>query len=241
MAGPSELTAKGEVRNRLIALLPAEDRQLVIGDSVRTSFRRAKDLYGGARRIDAIYFPLDCVVSVLAGAGKGAARVEIAMIGNEGAVGVFSILNAEKAMGVHLVQLAGDAMRLDIANFNKYIRESPIFHKLMHRYLYALTHQIVQAGACDRLHRMEERCARWLLMTHDRSNSDALPITQEFLSEMLGVRRATVNFAIGILRTAGFIQYIRGQITITDRTGLESAACPCYELIRREYRELSLG
>ena len=111
----------------------------------------------------------------------------------------------------------------------------------MHRYMYALTHQIVQAGACNRLHTMEERCARWLLMMHDRTenNKNSFPLTQEFLAEMLGVRRATVNLAIGILKNAGFIQYVRGQITIVDRAGLESASCPCYDLIRKEYQSVA--
>jgi CRP-like cAMP-binding protein len=106
--------------------------------------------------------------------------------------------------------------------------------------MYALTHQIVQAGACNRLHTMEERCARWLLMMHDRTDkqNSTFPLTQEFLAEMLGVRRATVNLAIGILKNAGFIEYVRGQITIVDRVGLESASCACYDLIRKEYQTL---
>jgi CRP-like cAMP-binding protein len=111
----------------------------------------------------------------------------------------------------------------------------------MHHYIYALTRQVLQAGACNRLHTMEERCARWLLMMHDRTNADTFPLTQEFLSDMLGVRRATVNVALGILKSAGFIQYVRGQITVTDRAGLESASCPCYELIRRELLKLRPG
>jgi len=176
-------------------------------------------------------------VSILVGAGESA-RVEMATIGNEGVVGAYSALNAAHAIGDNIVQVAGEAMRLEIAHFNHYLQESSSFHQLMHRYLFALTRQIVQAGACNRLHTMEERCARWLLMMHDRTRADTFPLTQEFLSDMLGVRRATVNLTLGILKAAALIRYVRGQITILDRTGLEAASCPRYELIRQEFQQL---
>ena len=108
----------------------------------------------------------------------------------------------------------------------------------MLRYLYALMWQMVYAGSCNRLHSMEERCARWLLQTHDRVANDSFPLTQEYLAQMLAVRRATVNVAIAMLKKAGFIEYVRGRITVTDRLGLESAACPCYLVIRKEYERL---
>ena len=98
--------------------------------------------------------------------------------------------------------------------------------------------QILQGAACNRLHSMEERCARWLLMTHDRAGGDTFPLTQEFLSHMLGVRRATVNVATGMLKKAGFIRYVRGKITVIDRHGLESASCECYQTIIRVYETL---
>ena len=98
--------------------------------------------------------------------------------------------------------------------------------------------QILHGAACNRLHSMEERCARWLLMTHDRAGQDTFPLTQEFLSHMLGVRRATVNVATGMLKKAGFIRYVRGKITIIDRPGLESASCECYQAIIRVYDSL---
>jgi CRP-like cAMP-binding protein len=110
--------------------------------------------------------------------------------------------------------------------------------KLMHRHSYALMRQILQAAACNRLHSMEERCARWLLMTQDRAGTESFPLTQEFLSTMLGVRRATVNVAIGMLKKAGFIRYVRGSITVTDRRGLESASCECHQIIREQYQSL---
>lgn len=227
-------------RNRLLAGCSDEDYRLLVSDSIVTSLPLYKELYRAGEPMDAVYFPLNCVVSVLVGGGVGEPRVEMATIGNEGAVGVYAVLNRARSIGTNVVQVGGDALRLDVAAFNNRVRHNPGLHDLMHHYMYALTHQIVQAGACNRLHTMEERCARWLLMMHDRteSNKNSFPLTQEFLSEMLGVRRATVNLAIGILKNAGFIQYIRGQITVVDRAGLESASCPCYDLIRKEYEGL---
>jgi hypothetical protein len=98
--------------------------------------------------------------------------------------------------------------------------------------------QVLQGAACNRLHNMEERCARWLLLTHDRAGRDEFPLTQDFLANMLGVRRATVNLATGMLKKAGFIRYVRGRITIVDRRGLESSACKCYELIIQAYKSI---
>jgi CRP-like cAMP-binding protein len=112
--------------------------------------------------------------------------------------------------------------------------------KVLHQHLYALMRQILYGAACNRLHSMEERCARWLLMTHDRAGADTFPLTQEFLSHMLGVRRATVNVATGMLKKAGFIKYVRGKLTVIDRPGLESAACDCYMAILKVYKSVLL-
>jgi CRP-like cAMP-binding protein len=106
---------------------------------------------------------------------------------------------------------------------------------LIHQHLYALLRQILYGAACNRIHSMEERCARWLLMTHDRAGQDTFPPTQEFLSHMLGVRRATVNVATGMLKKAGFIRYVRGKLTVIDRRGLESASSDCYHAIVKVY------
>jgi len=223
--------------NRLLALLPAADAERISGDLISTYLPHLREVYRSGEPVRAVYFPTDCVVSLLVGAEEEA-QVEMATIGNEGAVGIFSLLNADGAMAHHVVQLAGDALRLDIEKFKQHLNESAAFHRLMHRYLYALTFQMIQAGACNQLHRMEERCARWLLMMHDRASCNTFRLTQDLLSEMLGVRRATVNHALGRLKTAGLIQFVRGQITVHDRPGLQSAACPCYEKIQQQYANL---
>jgi CRP-like cAMP-binding protein len=121
------------------------------------------------------------------------------------------------------------------------VTSRPLVQKVLNQHLYALMRQILYGAACNRIHSMEERCARWLLMTHDRAGQDTFPLTQEFLSHMLGVRRATVNVATGMLKKAGFIQYVRGMLTVIDRSGLESAACECYRDIRRVYESIFPG
>ena len=153
-------------------------------------------------------------------------------------IGAEEIIQAQPAMGLHLVQVAGMAVRIKADAFQKVIGDRPHLQKLMLQHQHALMRQVLFGAACNRLHSMEERCARWLLMTHDRAGQDTFVLTQEFLSHMLGVRRATVNVATGMLKKAGFIRYVRGKITIIDRAGLESATCECYKSITSIYESL---
>jgi CRP-like cAMP-binding protein len=226
-------------RNRLLAALPKEDYQALTAHATVTSLKFAKTLYLPDTPMENAYFPLDCMVSVLVGTSADA-QVELATIGNEGLVGIPILLDVNRALGTHLVQVPGKALRVDAKVLRKESNARPAIRRLMERYIYALMCQIVYAGSCNRLHSMEERCARWLLLTHDRAGADTFPLTQDLLAEMLAVRRATVNLAIGILKKAGFIRYTRGRMTIIDRAGLESVACPCYEIIRQEYKRLGL-
>ena len=136
------------------------------------------------------------------------------------------------------MQLPGPAVRIEASAFLGLIESRPMLRKLIDQHMHALLRQILYGAACNRIHSMEERSARWLLMTHDRAGQDTFPLTQEFLSHMLGVRMATVNVATGMLKKAGFIDYLRGKITITDRTGLESTSCACYKAIVKAYDSL---
>jgi CRP-like cAMP-binding protein len=167
------------MKNRLLTLLSQSDRERLFRDSVQTWLPLGQELYQGETSIDAIYFPLSCVVSMLAGTGSDA-RVEVATVGNEGGVGVYSILKSTDTLGVYVVQAAGETLRLDISSFKAFLSESEPFSRLMHNYLFALTYQIVQAGACNRMHTMEERCSRWLLQMHDRMDSDTFPSLKNF-------------------------------------------------------------
>ena len=164
--------------------------------------------------------------------------MEMATIGNEGVVGASEVLQTQGAIGMNLVQVPGVALEINAYRFLEIAHARPRVHSLMQQHLYALLRQILYGAACNRLHSMEERCARWLLMTHDRAGQDTFPLTQEFLSHMLGVRRASVNVVTGMFKKAGFIAYVRGKLTILDRPGLESVACDCYKAIVKVYASL---
>jgi len=166
---------------------------------------------------------------------EGEPRMELATVGREGVVGAAELLQNQGAMGLNLIQIPGTAVRITASAFLAEISGRPGLSKVIQRHQYALLRQILYAAACNRIHSMEERCARWLLTTHDRAGQDTFPLTQEFLSTMLGVRRATVNVATGMLKKAGFIRYVRGYITVTDRGGLESSSCTCYRSINEAY------
>jgi CRP-like cAMP-binding protein len=170
--------------------------------------------------------------------GGGTPQIEMATIGQEGVSGASEVLQLQPSMGLTLIQIPGDAVRIKAESFRKIISVRPLLQKVINQHLYALMRQILYGAACNRMHNMEKRCARWLLMTHDRAASDTFPLTQQFLSHMLGVRRATVNAATGTLKKAGLIRYVRGKITVTDRAGLESATCGCYRAIIAVYDSL---
>jgi CRP-like cAMP-binding protein len=153
-------------------------------------------------------------------------------------VGVSLFLEADTTAGRALVQVAGEAARIGANAFREALQGSPGLRRLVSRYTLTLINLLAQNGACNAAHLVEERCARWLLMAHDRVNQDSFPITQEFLAQMLGVRRPTVSLTAGILQRAGFIAYRRGMVTILDREGLEGASCECYRVIQDEFKRL---
>ncbi len=223
--------------NRLLAALEPADYDALMGQAKIVSLKLRKKLHRQDECVDAVYFPLNCMLSLLV-TNDGTPRMEMATIGREGVVGASEILQTQGAMGLNLIQIPGSAVRIKADDFQKLISARPLVQKVIYQHLYALMRQILYGAACNRLHSMEERCARWLLMTHDRASMDTFPLTQEFLSHMLGVRRATVNVATGMLKKAGFIRYVRGKMTIIDRAGLESASCDCYHAILRVYDSL---
>ncbi len=187
-------------------------------------------LFEPGQPVDAVYFPLDGVVSLVTPLEDGAI-VEVATVGNEGLVGVPVVLGGSLAVRA-ISQVAGRCLTMEVGAFLYELRTKSAFPRLVDSYVQALFSQISQAAACNRLHSNEERLARWLLMSHDRVGADQFFITQEFLAQMLGSRRATVTLSASILQRAGFIRYHRGHVEIVDRLGLESAACECYDVIR---------
>jgi CRP-like cAMP-binding protein len=233
--GPPE--ASNPRTNRILAMLEQPDYDALMLEAAVVSLKFHKRLYSQDELVDAVHFPIACMVSLLV-TSDGTPQMEMATIGKEGVVGASEVLQMQPSMGLNLIQIAGDAVRIEADAFRRIIGSRPLVQKAINRHLYALMRQILYGAACNRMHCMEERCARWLLMTHDRAGEDTFPITQEFLSHMLGVRRATVNVATGRLKKAGFIRYVRGQLTVVDRPGLESAACNCYQAIIAVYDTL---
>lgn len=196
-------------------------------------------LYHRDGRVDAVYFPVTCMMSVLAGPADGD-LTEAATIGREGVAGSEGATPNYPAIGVYVVQLPGTAVRVEAEAFRKQLRNLPELKNLVEQHWYAMTRQTLIGAACNRLHRIEKRCARWLLLTHDRAAADTFPLTQEFLANMLAVRRASVNSATRALKKSGLIRYVRGQLTVIDRPGLETAACGCYNAIRQAYADAGI-
>lgn len=189
-------------------------------------------LFEPGQLVDAVYFPLDGVVSLVTPLEDGSI-VEVATIGNEGIVGVPLVFGGALAVRA-ISQVAGRCLTMSADAFLGAIAASPAIARIVQAYVVALFGQISQAAACNRLHTNEERLSRWLLMSHDRVGTDNFVITQEFLAQMLGSRRATVTLSAGILQHAGLIRYHRGHVEIVDRLGLEGAACECYRVIKLE-------
>jgi CRP-like cAMP-binding protein len=227
-------------KNLLLASLEREDYEALMRGAKVIPLKFRKRLYRQEDPVDFVYFPITCMVSLLV-TTSSQPSMEMATIGREGVVGASELIQRQGAMGLSIIQLPGTAARIDRDAFQKVTSSRPRLQDLMHRHLFALMRQVLFGAACNRMHSMEERCARWLLMTHDRAGQDAFPLTQEFLSHMLGVRRATVNVATGGLKKAGFIQYVRGRVTLIDRPGLESASCGCYQATIRAYNSILPG
>jgi CRP-like cAMP-binding protein len=225
--------------NRLLdSLSPGEQADLAPHfEQVRLELKEL--LFEPGKRIDYVYFPLTAVASLL-NLVEDTAGVEIATIGNEGLVGLSVSwgINTFNPREYVQCQVPGDALVMDAETFAAKVSEGRELTWLVHRYTQAFVTQIGQQVACNGLHSIEERCARWMLLTHDRVGSDEFPLTQEFLAQMLGVRRPSVTLVAGILQQAGFIRFRRGRITITDRRGLEGASCGCYAVLREVFDRL---
>jgi CRP-like cAMP-binding protein len=185
-----------------------------------------------------VYFPLDCVVSLLAPL-KGHLAVEVALVGSEGMVGVQLALGMRTASVQAVVQGSGTALRMAASHFQGELQRSTALHMAINRYIHLLMEQFSQTAACNAFHPIEARCARWLLTTRDRMQSDEIELTHEFLAQMLGVRRVGVTVAAGNLQRQGLIAYSRGHITILDPERLAAAACECYMVVKKLYNTLA--
>lgn len=196
-------------------------------------------IYEAGSRVEKVYFPIDCVISVVTTMSDGAA-IETGTVGREGMCGAQVALGGRYAAGRWFCQIPGLAYRMEAAAFVAHYQRDEHLRTIVGRYLDAVIDVLSQSAACNRLHLVAERCARWLLATHDRVGSDEFPLTHEALATMLGVRRAGVSIAAAALQAAGFISYKRGRFVIRERSGLQSAACECYAATRGAYDRFAL-
>jgi CRP-like cAMP-binding protein len=224
--------------NRLLDAVPAEDRDLLLEGADHVSLPRGEILFRQGKTIQKVHFPATAVLSLVTTLADGA-TIEMSTIGNEGTTAAPVYLGATSmANATCLCQIPGEALSVDAQAFRAVVDRSEQLRSVMDRYVLALLIQVGQAVACNALHSMIERAARWLLTSHDRVRADEFSLTQEFLSYMLGVRRASVSVAARTLQQAGLIRYQHGKITIVDRAGLEEAACECYFVMRSALEEV---
>jgi len=223
--------------NGLLRRLPGNTSERLFKSMQRVSLEPKNVLYEAHGSIKHCYFPIDCMLSAVTVMQDGSA-IEVATVGNEGAVGLPTFLGADTSPNRVFVQIAGDALRIESAVLKEEAKRDGPLGDLLARYSVAFLVQVSQSVACNGLHPLEKRCCRWLLMTHDRLPSDEVPLTHEFLAIMLGVRRAGVGEVLQSLKEAGLIRYTRGNITVLDRSGLESKACECYQTVTHEYQRL---
>jgi CRP-like cAMP-binding protein len=217
--------------NRFLATLPPHDFALLAPHLRTIALERGVMLYDVGEEIEHVYFPHTGMVSLVAVLQNGA-TVETATIGRAGVVGASAGLGARWTVGRAVVQLPGTAACLSRAQFHAAANQCQAIRDLIVRYHDLLLAQVQQAVACNALHALEARLSRWLLQTYDCADGDPIPLTQEFLGQMLGVRRTTVTLAARLLQRAGLIRYRRGLIQIVDRRALEETSCECYAVVR---------
>jgi CRP-like cAMP-binding protein len=224
------------IGNLLLDALPAVDLASIMSRLEPLSLPIQMSIYEPNARIEYVYFLTDGVISMVSSMERG--TVEVGTVGREGMAGLPILLHADSMPTRAFVQVPGAGFRMRSTDLRVAMHESAPLERLLYRYAQALFDQVAQSAACNRLHTIEERCARWILMTHDRVESDALPLKQQFLAEMLGVHRPAVTLAASALQRAGLIKYSRGKITVLDREGLEGVCCPCYAIAQGAYERL---
>jgi CRP-like cAMP-binding protein len=228
------MTALEPVTNKVLGSLPQKEYQRLRTQLDPITLRFGQVLYEPGKTIRHVYFPVDCLISLLTAVDKRR-TLEVGMVGNEGMAGMPFILGMGISGVRALVQGGGNALRMDAPQFRIEFDRNPPLQQALYRYTYALMAQISQTAACNRFHEAEARLARWLLMTRDRVGSDEFPLTHEFLAHMLGLRREGVTEAASALRRRKLIDYARGKIQILDTKGLKASSCSCYQAVKTVY------
>ncbi|MBA2467611.1 MAG: Crp/Fnr family transcriptional regulator [Sphingomonas sp.] len=221
------------VGNKILACLPAEEWHILRSEFEWVPLPLKLELQDIDRPLSHVWFPRSGVISMVTDLDNGA-TVEVATVGREGVIGLSIVLEADEMAQRIFVQVEGEADRLPKERYHALIDSLPTLRRLMLRSAAALVTQIAQGSACNRLHPIEARCARWLLQTRDRVDSDRFHLTHEFLAQMLGVTRPSVTIAAGILQKAAIIEYGGGEVNILDRARLEEMSCECYRIVTAE-------
>jgi CRP-like cAMP-binding protein len=232
--------SRPEPRNRLLAALPPGDLCQLRPHLEPVVLLPGEVIVDAGEALTRAYFIEAGVVALVTVFKNGASAVS-AIVGREGLVGVGALLGNDAALGRHLVQMAGSALTMEASRFRDALRASPRLRTICQDYARAFLRQVLQCIACHTIHTLEQRCARCLLVIHDRGSGDTLALRQEFIAEMLGVGRSTAATATQTLQEAGLIRYFRGDITVLDRAGLEAAACECYGIDRKRSLRLQPG
>jgi CRP-like cAMP-binding protein len=230
------LSREAAARNRILGAV-GDAIDGLLDDLEPTALAQRQVIYEIDEPISYVYFPQSGVLSVVASANNSEA-VEVATVGPEGIGGLPAFLGASRSTMRAFAQIPGDALRMPVDRFGAHCEANVPLRNMLLKYTQAFITQVAQNSACNRLHPVEERCARWILMTHDRVDSERFPLTHDFLAQMLGVRRATVTVAAGALARAGLIEYTRGDVAVLDRAALQEASCECYAIVEAEYTRL---
>lgn len=225
------------LENRLLSVLPSAERDRLLPYLDPIFLEMKQILYEARHPIDYIYFPLSGVISHITML-QNDNSVEVATVGREGIVGLPVFLGIPTTPVRAIIQVAGNALRMEVDIFKAHLHPETVLYTLLQRYAYVMMSQFGQLVACNRHHSIQERCCRWLLMTQDRVETERFPLIQEFMAQMLGVRRASVTEAFGKLQKQGLIHHAHGMMTILDRAGMEAVACECYRVVKEEFNLL---
>ena len=234
---PATADSDDTLKNHLLAALPKDELERVISGLEPVSLKLGEVIYESGDALTYIHFPTTAIISLLYIMESGA-TAEIGVIGNDGVCGYGLFLGGDSMANRAIIQSAGDTFRMKAADVKIEFERGGAFQKILLRYTQALMTQISQTAVCNRLHSLEQQLCRWLLLSHDRLDSDKLVMTHDLISNMLGVRREGVTLAAQKLAKRHLIKNVRGTITVLDRQGLESAVCECYAVVNAEYNRL---
>ncbi|MBI3650239.1 MAG: Crp/Fnr family transcriptional regulator [Acidobacteria bacterium] len=226
--------------NRILASLPDSDYQRLLPDLKPVSLQLGDILYAADETIRYVYFPIKSVVSFIWNTANDS-TIEVGMVGSEGMTGICIIAGIKTLPYQSVVQGADGAMKIKTTALMTEFNRHGALHHLLLQYMHGLFIQVARTAVCNRIHPIQERFCRWLLMIRDRTSSDELYLTHEFIASMLGARRSDVTLAAGLLQKAGLIRYSRGHVSVLDSQRLMATACDCYRISKAEFNRIGLG